>query len=96
MVVNTSLFCFHIKGSESWDLMLSEISEREKDKNHMISLLWGIYIYVYIHIYIYTHIQTKPKHTDAENRIKVTEGGVGWGQAVKREQGVNCMEVDGS
>lgn len=44
MVVNTSLFCFHIKGSESWDLMLSEISEREKDKNHMISLLWGIYI----------------------------------------------------
>ena len=58
-----------------------------------------IYIYIYTHIlyiYIHTHIQTKPKHIDAENRIKVTEGGVGWGQVVKWEQGVNCMEVDGS
>ena len=44
-------------------VILSEVSQKEKDKYHMISLICRIlkkYIYIYIHtyIYIYTHTHT--------------------------------------
>ena len=51
---------------------------------------------IYIHTHTHTHTQTKPTHIDTENRIKVIGGEMGWEQAVKWEQGVNCMKMDGS
>ena len=49
------------------DIMLSEISNTEKDKCHTISLICGIY-------------RTKQTNkTDAENRLKVVRGNKIWG-----------------
>jgi len=36
-------------------IILSEISQREKDRYHVISLIYGIYIYIYTYIYIYKY-----------------------------------------
>jgi len=56
-------------------LILSEVSQKEKDKCHMISLISGIYCKAQM------NLSTEKKITDLENRLAVAkeEGeGVGW------------------
>ena len=55
-------------------LILSEISQKEKDKYHVISLICGIK-------YIAQYLQNRNRLTDTENRLVVAEGegeGVEW------------------
>ena len=56
-------------------LILSEVSQKEKDKCHMISLISGIYCKAQM------NLSTEKKITDLENRLAVAkeEGeGIGW------------------
>jgi len=55
-------------------LILSEISQKEKDKYHMISLISGIYYMAQV------NLSTEKKIMDLENRLVVAkrEEGVGW------------------
>ena len=51
-------------------LILSEISQKEKDKYHVISLIWDL---------IYGTNEPFHRKVDLENRLVVAEGeGVGW------------------
>ena len=53
-------------------LILSEVSRKEKDKYHMISLISGIKIW-------HMNLSTEKKVMDMENLLGVAKGeGVGW------------------
>ena len=55
-------FIYFCSPPESEGIILSEISQREKDRYYVISLIYGIYVCVCI--YIYTHIKynSPPPH----------------------------------
>ena len=56
-------------------LILSEISQKERDKYHMISLISGIWYTAQM------NLSTEKKIVDLENRLVVAKGegeGVGW------------------
>ena len=54
-------------------LILSEVSQKEKDKYHMASLIFGINIMAQM------TLSTEKKIMDLENRLVVAKGeGVGW------------------
>ena len=54
-------------------LILSEISQKDKDKYYMISLINGIYYTAQM------NLSTEKKSMDLENRLVVAKGeGVGW------------------
>ena len=73
-------------------IMLSEISQLEKDKYCVISLICGMFFKIIINEQIK---QSKNKHIDIENRLVVTRGE--WvGLRGKWVKGVNCMVPDGN
>ena len=58
--------------------ILSEVSQKEKDKYHMISLISGFKL---CQTYAYANLSTEKKLMDLENRHLVAKGdgeGVGW------------------
>ena len=57
------------------EIILSEISQTEKDKYHMISLICGIFK----KWYKWTYLQNRNRVTDVENKFTVTEGKGGEG-----------------
>ena len=66
---------FAATGMELETLILSEISQREKDKYRMISLISGIQYMAQI------NLSTEKKLMDLENRLMIAKGegeGVGW------------------
>ena len=66
---------FETTSMELETLILSEISQKEKDKYHMISLISGISYIVQM------NLSTEKKIMDMENRLVVAKGegeGVGW------------------
>ena len=72
-------------------IMLSEISQLEKDKYYRISLMWNIK-----NKQNKINEQIKPnknKHEDTENRVVVTRGE---GVVSGRVKGINCMVTDGN
>ena len=61
--------------------ILSEVNQKEKDKDHIISLICGIKIWLKR-----ANLQNRNRLTDIENRLVVAEAGGGeWdGQGVSR------------
>ena len=70
-------------------IMLSEMSQTEKDKNHMISLMWNIKQKATNNMN-----KRKTKLIDADNRMVVTRGTGGRGK-IKRVKEVKCMVTEG-
>ena len=67
--------------------MLSALSQMDKDKHCMISLLCGVFLNCLIS-------QAKQnEHIDTENRVVVTRGKGGWGEG-KVRKGANCQVTD--
>ena len=57
-------------------VILSEVSQTEKDKYHMISLICGILK----KLYKWTFIQNRNRPTDIESKLMVTKGESGRGK----------------
>lgn len=70
-------------------IMLSEIAQKEKDKNHMISLMCNIKQKVT------NELTNKNKLIDTDNRMVVTIGEEG-GRRVKWVKGVKYIVIEGN
>ena len=72
MIKNNEILPFPKAWMESESIMLSEISQTEKDKYHMISLICGIYKND-----IKELIYKTETHTGFENRLNSYQRGIG-------------------
>ena len=52
-------------------IILSEVSQTEKDKYHMISLICGIHFFKW---YKWTYLQNRNRLIDIKNKLMVTKG----------------------
>ena len=73
----------HVAASGLEVLILSEVSQTEKHKYHMISLILDLKKW-----YTWTYLQIINRLTDTEKKLMVTKGIVGWGE-INWEFGIN-------
>ena len=66
-------------------IILSEVSRTEKDKYHMILLIWGIWNFK--KRYKWTYLPNRKRLTDIENKLMVSKGEAAEG--INEEVGIN-------